>query len=228
MIAIIPARGGSKGLPGKNIKNFLGKPLISYTIDAALKSKYITRVIVSTNDLEIAKIALKYGAEIPFLRPDYLASDDAKAIDTYLYTIEKISNDENIAVENIVVLLPTAPLRNSIDIDNACEIFNTKNADSLISYTPESHPIIWHKHINEEGKFENIFDDDVLSNRQDIKESYYPNGAIYIFKKSLLQSGKYYGTNSFSYIMPRERSVDIDTIDDFEYAEFLMKKKYGK
>ncbi|WP_333601469.1 acylneuraminate cytidylyltransferase family protein [Flavobacterium sp.] len=224
MIAIIPARGNSKGLPGKNIKPLLGKPMIAYTIEAALQSKYISRVIVSTDSVEIAATAKKYGASVPFLRPEHLATDEAKAIDTYLYTVDAIEKEENSTIEEIVVLLPTSPLRNTKDIDAACELFKEKAADSVISYTREAHPVFWHKHINEKGEFEDIFDSNILNNRQDLKASYYPNGAVFIFKVALLKQGQYYNAHSFPYVMPRERSIDIDTIDDFDYAEFLMKK----
>lgn len=221
MIAIIPARGGSKGLPGKNIKVLNGKPLIAYTIEAALQSEAVTRVIISTDDKEIEKVALAYGAECPFSRPDHLATDDAKAIDVLQYTIEQLEQIEKQAIDQFMVLQPTSPLRTSQDIDDAVAIFKTKNADSVISYCREHHPIRWHKYVTEEGKFENIFED-ILQNRQEEKPSYFPNGAIYIYKKETLFSGVYYTENSYAYIMPRNRSVDIDDLDDFNYASYLL------
>src|SRR5699024_5514424 len=135
MIAIIPARGGSKGLPGKNIRLLNGKPLISYTIIEALNSEKISRVIVSTDDTQIAEIAIQYGAEVPFLRPDYLSTDTSKAIDNYTYTIERL-NDEGVnlaPINNFVVLQPTSPLRTRNDIDKAINLFYEKKADSVIS-----------------------------------------------------------------------------------------------
>lgn len=110
------------------------------------------------------------------------------------------------------------------DIDGAIELFKKENADSVISYTEEHHPIQWHKYLSDDGKIEHIFDDK-LQNRQEIRKSYYPNGAVYVFDFSLIRSGRYYSENTFAYIMPRERSIDIDTIDDFKYVEFLMKVK---
>lgn len=221
MIAIIPARGGSKGLPGKNIKSLAGKPLIAYTIDAALHSKYVTRVIVSTDDEEIAAISKQFGAEIPFFRPDYLASDSAKAIDNYNYTVERLSQESGELIEEIVILQPTSPLRVAADIDGAIEMFKYKKADSVISYTQESHPVTWHKYLDDENRFVNIFSD-TIDNRQTSRTSYYPNGAVYVFRTKLLKEEKYYSENSFCYVMPRNRSVDIDFIDDFKYAEFLL------
>jgi len=221
MIAIIPARGGSKGLPGKNIKNLLGKPMIAYTIEEALKSGYITDVIISTDCKEIEKIAIEYGAKSFFLRPDYLATDNTKAIDTYLYTVDKLNKEFDFKIADFIVLQPTSPLRIVNDIDNAIKIFKDKKADSVISYTEEHHPIGWHKYITDDGKFENIFEEKLL-NRQEIKPSYFPNGAIFIFKYDLIKQNQYYSDNSYSYIMPRFRSIDVDTIEDFKYIEFLM------
>lgn len=223
MTAIVPARCGSKGLPGKNIKELNGKPMIAYTIEEALKSKYITDVIISTDCKEIEKVAVKYGAKSHFLRPEFLASDLAKAIDNYIYTINRLNNEFGYKIENFVVLQPTSPLRTVEDIDGSIELFNNKNADSVISYTEEHHPIEWHKYITDEGKFENIFEEKLL-NRQDMKPSYFPNGAVFVFSYELIKQNKYYSDNSYAYIMPRFRSIDVDTIEDFKYIEFLMKE----
>ncbi|MBN1183542.1 MAG: acylneuraminate cytidylyltransferase family protein [Bacteroidales bacterium] len=222
MIAIIPARAGSKGLPAKNIKLLKGLPLIAYTIMAAKKAKCIDRVIVSTEDSNIAEIAQKHGAEVPFFRPAGLAQDDSKAIDVYLYTIERLEETQEITVNDVCILLPTCPLRTWRDIEAANSIYLENNADSVISYTQESHPVFWHKFIDNDNKFINIFEDNVLNNRQELRISYYPNGAIYIFKTAILKKRKYYTDRSYAYIMPRERSVDIDTPADLAYAEVLL------
>lgn len=224
MIAIIPARGGSKGLPGKNIKLLNNKPLIAYTIEAALNSKKISRVIVSTDDSTIAKVAKDYGAEVPFLRPDFLATDTALALDNYIYTINRLNEKEENKIKEFVVLQPTSPLRTTLDIENAIHLFEEKNAESVISYTENIHPLHWNKKINKDLTFSDIFDAK-LANRQDFETTYLPNGAIYVFKFELIKSGKYYSKKSFAYIMQRTNSVDIDTIEDFEYAEFLLNKR---
>lgn len=224
MLSIIPARGGSKGLPGKNIKLLQGKPLIAHTIEQALQAKEISKVIVSTDDREIADIARQYGAEVPFIRPQYLATDTALSIDNYIYTIERLKKETGVNINNFIVLQPTSPLRTSKDIDNAINLFYEKKADSVISYTEEQHPIAWHKKVNSDLSFTNIFEDK-LQNRQDIKTTYYPNGAIFIFKFELILQKIYYSDKTYAYIMPRNSSVDIDTIDDFEYVEFLIQKK---
>lgn len=225
MIAIIPARGGSKGILRKNVKLLNGKPLIAYTIEAALAARNISRVIISTDDKEISKISMDYGAECPFDRPKYLASDDAKSIDVYKYTLDKLEQLEGLSkIEEFIVLQPTSPLRSSADIDNAIRYFREKDADSVVSYCQENHPIKWHKFLNEDGKFENIFEDD-LNNRQVNRPTYYPNGAIYVFKRDIINSGVYYTDRSFAYIMDRIRSIDIDDIDDFNYAEYILSRK---
>ena len=224
MIAIIPARCDSKGLPGKNIRGLHGKPMIAYTIEAALESKYIKNVIISTDCKEIEDVAKKFGAKSYFLRPKELASDDSKAIDNYIYTVDRLNNDFDYSIDSFVVLQPTSPFRKASDIDNAIEIFKEKIADSVISYTKEQHPIEWHKYLTEEGKFENIFNERLL-NRQEYKPSYFPNGAIYVFKYELIKRNLYYSDNSYAHIMPRHRSVDIDTLEDFQYAEFLISQK---
>lgn len=224
MIAIIPARGGSKGLPGKNIRLLNGKPLIAYAIEEALKSKTVDRVVVSTDDEEIAKISLQYGAEIPFMRPEFLASDTAQAIDNYIYTIDRLERGSCYAIDAFAVLQPTSPLRVAEDIDGAIELFLQKEADSVVSYTPEAHPVTWHKYLDDEGRFVNIFDDNI-QNRQANRASYYPNGAVYVFRTTMIRNRKYYTDKSYAYIMPRNRSVDIDFLEDFEYAEFLLSRR---
>ena len=224
MLAIIPARGGSKGLPGKNIKLLNGKPLIAYTIEAAMAAKKISRIIVSTDSRQIAKVAMDYGAESPFLRPKHLATDTALSIDIYDYTLSEIEKQEAVKIEKFMVLQPTSPLRTAEDIDNAIELFNTKSADSVISYCQAHHPIKWHRYVTNEGKLKNIFEE-TLNNRQEERPSYFPNGAIYIIRRDLIKKRSYISDNSYAYIMDKKKSIDIDTIEDFEYAEFLLKNK---
>lgn len=224
MYAVIPARGGSKGLPGKNIKNFLGKPLIAHTIECAIQSGLFKGVVVSTDCEEIRDIALTYGAIDIGLRPKDLSEDWSKAIDVYNYVIDLLCNLFNTKVDNICVLQPTSPLRSIVDLKGAVELFYNTNADSVVSYVQEQHPLTWHKYLDSESKFVDVFSNN-LRNRQDERPSFYPNGAIYIFKSELLRNGLYYSERSFAFVMPRNRSVDIDTQDDFDYAVFLAEKK---
>lgn len=227
MLAIIPARGGSKGLPGKNIRPLAGKPLIAHTIEAALGAKSVTRVICSTDSEEIAAIARAAGAEVPFLRPSELAQDDSLAIDNYIYTVDRLIA-EGMPVDEYCVLLPTAPLRTSADIDGAAAVFYEKAADSVVSYYPAPHPVQWHHIIDGQGVLRAYFaeDDKRLANRQNEKATYLPNGAIYIFRHQVLKGTRlYYTDRTYPYLMPANRSVDIDTIDDFDYADFLLSRQ---
>ena len=223
MIAIIPARGGSKGMPKKNIKMLSGQPLIYYTIKAAQESKYISKIIVSTDSLEIAEAAKALGGQVPFLRPSELAEDTSKAIDVYLYTIEKL-NALNEGIIDFAVLLPTSPLRTAEDVDKAIEIFYKNNAKTVVSVVEAEHPPAWYKRINGEGILEDYFSaGDNSVNRQEAEKTYLPNGAIYIFNYDSLKTNyNYYNDATYPYIMSREKSVDIDSPLDFRIAEMLM------
>jgi len=226
MLAIIPARGGSKGLPGKNIKLLDGIPLIAHTINAAKNAKSVTRIIVSTDDESIAFVAREHGAEVPFLRPSELAEDDSMVMDTYLYIVDRVSEETLQPVDSFVALLPTVPLRNSVDIDQAINIFKQKKADSVISITDAPVPIQWYRKLTEEGTLTDYYPEfDATLNRQVLEKSYIPNGAIYIFKTEKLRSTRqYYNDRTYPYFMTVERSPDIDTLHDFEWIEFLLNK----
>ena len=230
MIAIIPARGGSKGLPKKNIKLLNGIPLICHTIKTALESKSIHRVIVSTDDEEIAKISKNCGADVPFMRPISLAMDDSMVMDTYFHVIDKIREETKSQIDSFVALLPTVPLRLADDIDNAVKIFKSYNADSVISVVKAPVPIEWYRKITNKGILENYLPEfNATRNRQEFKEAYVPNGSIYVFRVEPLRSKReYYNKKTYPYIMPSERSVDIDYSSDFEWAEFLLKKKLNE
>lgn len=228
MLAIIPARGESKGVPRKNIRLLNGRPLIAYTIQAALKSPSLTKVIVSTDCEETAQIAENYGADVPFLRPAGLAGDQSLAVDTYLYTCDRLEGDGYSKIENITVLQPTSPLRTSDDIENAVALFKAKKADSVISVCESTHPVEWYKKIDSHGVLRDYYDHQVdpLLNRQALCQAYVPNGAIFIFRYDFLKTHKtYYSDRTFPYIMPKERSIDIDTLRDFLWAEFLIQQQ---
>lgn len=229
MIAIIPARGGSKGLPGKNIRDLCGKPLIAYTIEAALKSKYIEKVIVTTDSEEIVSVAKKYGAEVPFIRPKDLSSDTAKAIDVYLHATEYLMNKTQNKIDKFMVLLPTAPLRTEKHINEAFEKFIAAKAVSLISVKEAEIPVTWYMDKDENDYIYNagFGVGNAVTNRQVNVKYYIPNGAIYILDYKLLKEKRtYYCENTIGYIMRPEESVDIDTLTDFKYAEFLMQNNY--
>jgi len=228
MIAIIPARGGSKGLPGKNIKNLNGKPLIAYTIEAAIRSKKISEVIVSTDDIEIAAVSKKYGAKVPFIRPDYLAGDNSSAIDVYLHAVEFLMKEQNEKIDKFAVFLPTAPLRDENHIDEAILNFEREKAFSLISVCEAEIPPSWYYQLDDNYRMYNAgFDKNkAMSNRQNNNKYFVPNGAIYILDYNGLRKNRtYYSDNTISYVMEREASVDIDDIIDFQFAEFLISKR---
>lgn len=226
MIAIIPARGGSKGVPRKNIKMLMGKPLIYYTIKAALESEYIDKVVVTTDDFEISEISKSFGAEVPFLRPEILSTDTAKAIDVYLYTVEKLTYFYHEKIDDFIVLLPTSPLRSSSDIDNAIKIYCEKKAESVISVVSSKEPPNWFKKIDSDGLLKDYFSStDNSINRQEAEETYLPNGAIYVFNYNALKVNQnYYNKKTYPYIMSPESSWDIDTELDFKIVEFLIKE----
>ncbi len=228
MLAIIPARGGSKGIPGKNIKELCGKPLIAYTIEAALKAQEIHRVVVTTDSKEIAKVAMQYGAEIPFMRPSYLASDESSAVDVYLHAVEYLEKKDKIRNDKFVVLLPTAPLRDAYEIDHAVLTMKECACTTLISVVEADVPVSWYYHMNENMIIKNAgFDSEhAINNRQMNSRYYIPNGAIYILDYQLLKRKRtYYTDDTIGYVMTKKKSVDIDTEDDFEYVKYLLEKK---
>jgi len=226
ILCIIPARGGSKGLPKKNIKMLIDKPLIAWTINASIKSKYITKVVVSTEDSEIAKISKEYGADI-ILRPSELATDTATTMDVISHTVSFLENYEKYVPDYVVLLQCTSPIRNADHIDEAIELVlnNKTEVESLISVTKEEHPPWWLRTINTDGYIERYFEYDILKNarRQDFKDLYRPNGAIYIAKTEILLNVKSFQTSkTIPYIMDYQSSVDIDNEFQFELAKAIL------
>lgn len=227
IIGIILARGGSKGVPRKNIKKLNGKPLIYYVIKAGLKSKYINRLIVSTDDSEIAEVAKRYGAEVPFIRPSYLATDEAKGIDAIIHCIEWLKKEEKFVPDEIIHLQPTTPFITTDDINKAYEEFFNSTASSLIGITRVDKNPYWMRRINKDGYLEAFINDHkVYSRRQELPPVYVLNGAIYIVKTdALLRNRSFETEKTLPYVMPKERSVDIDDIFDWKLAEFLMEER---
>lgn len=228
MLAIIPARGGSKGLPGKNIRVLGGKPLIQWKIEAALHAESIDRVILSTDSKEIADICKNTGIEIPFMRPSHLSQDNSSSIDVYNYTIDKLRHEEKTIDDEYIVLLPTVPFVTSTDIDNAVEMFKENNADSVISCKRVPFPKEWIFDVDMNNKIIMKTDEDIsMLPRQKYKNSFIANGGIYVLRHSLVSMHKsYYFKNTIAYEMPEERSIDIDTLEDFKFAEYTYKNLY--
>lgn len=221
-LAIIPARSGSKGIKNKNIVDLNGKPLIYYSIKEALKSNYISDVIVSTDSEEIAKIAKNLGAKVPFMRPSFLATDTSKTIDTVIYSIEKLTEIGQ-EYDYVVLLQPTQPLRRSWHIDEAIELIINKKETSLISVSKvKEHPILIRK-IDENGYVKNLLNESSTKRRQDFEDFYKVNGAIYINKiDENLTKDTSLNDNKLAYIMDEKYDIDIDEHNDLYLAEIMI------
>lgn len=225
ILAIIPARGGSKKLPGKNIRMMAGKPLITHTINAALKSRYIDRTIVSTDYEEIAEVSRKYKAEV-IKRPEQLAGDNIKMAEVVLHALEVLEKEKYIP-EIVILLQPTSPLRTESDIDKAVEIFlKNKNECELVMGVSEIKSSAYWA-LKMEGKYlKSVFNHKHLSERnQDLPKTYIQNGAIYVTTPEIVK--KYQAIHSqkiMPYFMPQEKSIDIDDESDFLAAEKLLNK----
>ncbi len=225
VLGIIPARGGSKGLPRKNVLELSGKPLIAWSIERALSSRYLDKVIVSTDDNEIAEIAEKYGAEVPFLRPKELAEDTTPTIDVVEHVIHYYENKDN-KFDYIALLEPTSPLRKESDIDNAIQqLVNHENdADGLVSVGEVhlEHPSIMKKikdiYI---APFESV--EKSITRRQELDRVYFPYGVIYLVKtEKLLNNRTFYQERTIPYYIERWQNYEIDDIYDFKCIEAVM------
>ncbi len=222
IIAVIPARGGSKGVLKKNIRLLADKPLIHYTIHAAQHSRYIDHVIVSTDDDEITNVALKDGAQV-IKRPPEIAGDDASTIEAVFHVLSQYKG-RGLEPKLVVLLQPTSPFRTSFDIDAALDIFLQNDCDSVVSLVETTHPPYWNM-VLEGSYLKPLFNQEYLTKRrQDLPKTYLPNGAIYIASaETLKQTHSFYTPKTKPYIMPAERSLDIDSEFDLLFAEVLMK-----
>ena len=223
ILAVTLARGGSKRLPGKNILDLAGKPLIAWSIEAGLNSKYIDEVIVSSDSDKILNISKKYGTKI-VKRPSALASDTATSFDAIKHTID--IRDEKF--DFVILLQPTSPLRNNGHIDEALELLIKKNADAIISVTETDHSPLWADTLPKDRSMVNFLKNGVLNKRsQDLVKHYRINGAIYICRteKLLEEKSFFLKGNIYAYQMDRESSVDIDEKIDFQLAKMLIENK---
>ncbi|TOK78025.1 acylneuraminate cytidylyltransferase family protein [Vibrio parahaemolyticus] len=222
VIAIIPARGGSKRLPRKNVLNLAGKPLISWTIDAAKECKYIDEILVSTDDREISNIALQHGVHMPELRPSHLSSDSATTESLLLYCLEQYEIDANI----IVLLQPTSPLRSALDIEKSLEYYIEKSAKSVVTVTQCEHSPLWANILPEDFNMGRFIPEKNTKRSQELPVFYRLNGAIYIFDIDTFKvCGMKYSKDSYAYLMDNESSIDIDTELDFKFADFLLNER---
>ena len=224
ILVVIPARSGSKGIPGKNIKKLHGKPLINYTIEAAKEIFENSQVIVSTDDKEIAEIAASHGANIPFLRPKELAQDDSSTRDVILHLVDYFERKKS--MPSVIVLLQvTSPLRNSKHLNEALDLFFHKDCDMVVSVTEsKTSPYFNLYEENKEGYLQKS-KDGTFTRRQDVPPVYEYNGAIYIFKtKSIVESEMKDFEKITKYVMSKNDSIDIDDEVDWKIAEYILTK----
>lgn len=227
VLGVITARGGSKGVPKKNIKELGGRPLIAWTIEAARGSKLLDRVIVSTDSEEIATLARSAGADVPYLRPAELAGDKAKSIPVIQHALKWMKDNRGAEFDAVMILQPTSPFRTSTDIDESIKLLFETSADSVMSMVelvdfslPKLKVLNGNKILpfsEEEGR--------ESAERDKNKPVYKRNCAIYLTRTELIERGDLFGNDSRAYVMPPERSVDINTPSDFVFAEFLASKK---
>ncbi len=222
-LAIIPARGGSKRLPHKNILDLNGKPLIAYTIEAGLESKYIDTIVVSSDHNEILSIAKDYNIEF-IKRPQELATDTATTFDTVKHVLDNSIRD----YDYIVLLQPTSPLRDGKHIDQAIELLAIKHADAIVSVCKMEHSPLWSNVLPSNLSMENFLDEKIKNQRsQDLPDYFRLNGAIYICNtyKLLKEKSFLLKEKNFAYVMDRESSIDIDEEIDFKMAKMIIKEK---
>lgn len=226
IVAVIPARGGSKGIPQKNMRPIYGKPLIAYSIEAALRSRTLSKTIVSTDDKTIARTARDYGAEVPFIRPHHLATDTAATLSVLQHAITYLAEHQDYLADIVVCLQPTSPLRSAADIDAAVELCLDSGADSVVSLCQAKHHPYWMKKIVD-GRVYPLMNENEnhYTRRQDLPPAYHLNGALYVTRTNvLLEENCMLGKYTVPYIMPPERSIDIDTPNDLKIAGVVLKE----
>jgi len=222
-IALILARGGSKGIPRKNIQVVGGKPLIAWTIEAARASRWVQRVILSTDDEEIAEIARAFGCEVPFLRPAELAQDDSTSFEACAHALRYLEK-EGECPDYLVILQPTSPLRLAADIDGAVELISTRRAPALMGVCEATpHPYLARR-ILEDGTLRDFYSaPETEKRRQEHPPAYYVNGAVYVVEPAtLLATGTFQPPGTLAFPMPPERSLDIDTLWDLSLADVIL------
>ncbi|HVJ50741.1 acylneuraminate cytidylyltransferase family protein [Desulfitobacterium sp.] len=226
ILGIIPARGGSKGIPRKNIKQLGDKPLIAWTIESALKANCLDRLVLSTEDEEIAILGKEYSCEVPFKRPAELAGDNTPGIEPVLHAIDWLSEHEDYRSDYVMLLQPTSPFRTHQQILEATKIVSSKDfedCDSLVSVVIPEHPPQWMYTVNEEGYMKPLLSENLIPRRQELTTTYSLNGAIYITRTDVLIKKK-------SFIVPRTKlylmnsitSLDLDSLSDWQYAEYIV------
>jgi N-acylneuraminate cytidylyltransferase/CMP-N,N'-diacetyllegionaminic acid synthase len=223
VLGVIPARGGSKGIPNKNIKLLAGKPLIRYTIDAARNSGVFDSLIISTDSQQIANVAREAGASVPFMRPGELANDTAKGIDVLHHAMDWHEKNNRV-YDWIMLLQPTSPLRSVSDISGACDLMLERRAKAVVSVCLTDHHPVFSNTLPADLCMASFLRPDAVNlNRQDLPLYYRLNGAIYLAEWNYIRDhSSWYGPATYAYVMPGERSIDIDRPIDFVFAEALL------
>jgi CMP-N,N'-diacetyllegionaminic acid synthase len=222
ILTLIPARSGSKGLPGKNIRPFLGKPLIAHTINAARDSEVAGRIVVSTDDPDIARVAVDWGSEAPFLRPPSIASDESPVLAAALHAVDWFIRNESWEPRWLLLLQPTSPLRTADDIRHAFDLLAKTDADAVVSVSEtKSHPH-WVKSLTGEGFLRPFVEgQSAPPRRQDLPPAYALNGMIFLVRISTLrEESAFCPRRSLPLVIPASRAFDIDTAHDFLIAEY--------
>lgn len=219
-LALITARGGSKGIPGKNVLPLAGKPLIAWTIEAALASSLHADVVVSTDDEEIAAVASRCGARVPFMRPAALAADNSRGIDAVLHALDQLPG-----YDSVLLLQPTSPLRTASDIEACLALARDQGAVSVVSVTEcQTHPA-WCYSIGSDQRLSSFVPGEAPARRQDLPPAFALNGALYFADAAwLVRERRLVSADTRAYVMPAERSVDIDTLLDWKMAELLLRE----
>jgi CMP-N-acetylneuraminic acid synthetase len=228
--ALITARGGSKGLPGKNLRPLAGKPMLLWSVEAARGSPGVGRVLLSTEDEQIARVGREGGAEVPFLRPAELAQDHSPHIDVVLHALHWLADHEGALPEHLLLLQPTSPLRQARDIDAAIALARRPPPPPAVVSVCEAplHPY-WAQTILADGTLAALFPEHQDLRRQDLPPLYSLNGALYLTRtEAILRERNVMPAGTRAYVMPAERSVDVDTAWDFRLAEFLLGDTHGR
>ena len=227
ILGIIPARGGSKRIPGKNTKLFCGRPLIEYIIESSLHSKFLDRIVINSDDEKVLNIGSKYPEIIRIKRPDELSGDKARAIEYVRHTIDVLNQGNNEQFDIVVILQPTSPLTTGEDIDNTIQILINAKSDSVVSVMKLNHAIhpVKMKTMEKGRLFPFIEEENGRMAEDELPEIYVRNCSVYASTINTIQQNKIIGDDCRGYLMPSIRSVDINDLLDFEFAEFLMTKQ---
>jgi N-acylneuraminate cytidylyltransferase len=230
-IAIIPARGGSKRLPGKNLMLLAGKPLIGWTIEAAIGSGVFSRVVVSTDSWEIAVMAAQFGAEVPFMRPDELALDDTPSIDVLIHAAHELLEGKENHSTHLACLQPTSPLRTAENIREAVKLLEEKQADAIISVCKSEHSPLWSNTLPDSLSLDGFIPENVQKTPSHHLPAYYRlNGALYFcdIRRMMKERTLFLKTGAYAYVMNRKESIDIDDQADFDLAGIYLGQRVSQ